>query len=126
MEINYQNLPDCVGRIDFICVIVIHYCLKETIEMINIIPSAAIRKNYNEISELCKRSKEPVYLTKNGIGDLVVMDLETYARRESMLKLRETLLRSEADIQQGRLHSIDETAAAMRLVIAEVSDGKRG
>ena len=41
--------------------------------MMNIKPSAAIRKNYNEISELCKRSGEPVYLTKNGEGDLVVI-----------------------------------------------------
>jgi len=60
--------------------------------MINIKPSATIPKNYNEISELCKRSGEPVYLTKNGEGDLVVMDIETFARRESMLRLRENLI----------------------------------
>ncbi len=45
----------------------------------------------NEISELCKRTGEPVYLTKNGSGDLVVMDVEAFARRESMLKLKEKL-----------------------------------
>ncbi|MCL2409736.1 MAG: type II toxin-antitoxin system Phd/YefM family antitoxin [Oscillospiraceae bacterium] len=90
----------------------------------NIKPSAAIRKNYNEISELCRRTKEPVYLTKNGEGDLAVMDLETVVRRESMLKLRETLLRSEADIQNGRVHTVEETATAMRRVIVEVVDGK--
>ena len=50
--------------------------------MINIKPSAAIRRDYNSISELCKRSGEPVYLTKNGEGDLVVMDIEAFARRE--------------------------------------------
>jgi len=92
--------------------------------MMNIKPSAAIRKNYNEISELCRRTKEPVYLTKNGEGDLAVMDLETVVRRESMLKLRETLLRSEADIQNGRVHTVEETATAMRRVIVEVVDGK--
>ena len=90
----------------------------------NIKPSAAIRKNYNKISELCKETKEPVYLTKNGEGDLVVMDLETFARRESMLKLREILLQSEADIQSGHVHSVQETVAAMRMVIAEVANGK--
>ena len=90
----------------------------------NIKPSAAIRKNYNEISALCKNTKEPVFLTKNGEGDLVVMDLETFARRESMLKLREILLQSEADIQSGRVHSVKETVAAMRMVIAEVANGK--
>ena len=39
----------------------------------NIKPSAAIRQNYNDIAELCKTTGEPVYLTKNGEGDLVVM-----------------------------------------------------
>ncbi|MBQ6862801.1 MAG: type II toxin-antitoxin system Phd/YefM family antitoxin [Clostridia bacterium] len=63
----------------------------------NIRPSAAIRNNYNEIAELCKRTGEPVYLTKNGEGDLVVMDLESFERREKMLKLREELMAVEAD-----------------------------
>jgi PHD/YefM family antitoxin component YafN of YafNO toxin-antitoxin module len=93
--------------------------------VVNIKPSAAIRKNYNEVSELCKRTKKPVYLTKNGEGDLVVMDLETFARRESMLKLREILLRSDADIQNDRVHTVADTAAAMKRVIAEVADGKQ-
>jgi len=91
--------------------------------MMNIKPSAAIRKNYNEISKLCKQTKEPVYLTKNGEGDLVVMDLETFARRESMLNLREALLQSEADIQNDRIHTVADTAAAMKRIIAEVNNG---
>ena len=41
----------------------------------NIRASAAIRNNYGEISELCKKTQEPVYLTKNGEGDLVVLIL---------------------------------------------------
>jgi PHD/YefM family antitoxin component YafN of YafNO toxin-antitoxin module len=92
--------------------------------MMNIKPSAAIRKNYNDISALCKRTKEPVYLTKNGEGDLVVMDLETFAHRESVLKLREELLRAETDILSNRCHTADETAEAMRRVISEVADGR--
>ena len=93
--------------------------------MINIKPSAAIRKNYNAIAELCKQTKAPVFLTKNGEGDLVVMDLETFARRESVLQLREILLQSETDIQNGRIHTVEETAAAMRRAIAEVAHAKR-
>ena len=58
----------------------------------NIRPSAAIRQNYNEIAEMCRKTAEPVFLTKNGEGDLVVMDIETYNRREKMLKLRENCL----------------------------------
>ena len=72
-------------------------------------PSAAIRQNYNEISELCKTSKEPVYLTKNGEGDLVVMDIEAFARREKMLKLREELISvEEARLNGSRGFTLDE------------------
>ena len=56
----------------------------------NIKPSASIRNNYNEISKLCKSTGEPVYLTKSGEGDLVVMDIEAFSRREKMLALRAT------------------------------------
>ena len=95
--------------------------------MINIRPSAAIRKNYNEISQLCKNTGEPVYLTKNGSGDLVVMDVESFAKRESALKLREMLLRSEEERISGKPgHSIDEVAQMMNDAIREVADAKRG
>ena len=65
-------------------------------------PSAAIRQNYNEIADLCRKCAEPIFLTKNGEGDLVVMDIETYARREQMLQLREELLAVEEDKIAGR------------------------
>ena len=58
----------------------------------NIRPSAAIRQNYNEIADMCRKTGEPVFLTKNGEGDLVVMDIETFNRREKMLKLRRNCL----------------------------------
>ena len=84
----------------------------------NIKPSAAIRQNYNEIAELCRSSQEPVYLTKNGEGDLVVMDLETFTRREKMLKLREELLRVEEDRLHGaRDYTIEEVSAMMKEAI---------
>lgn len=60
-------------------------------------PSAAIRQNYNEIAELCRKTQMPVYLTKNGEGDLVIMDIESFCRREKMLQLREDLLAVEED-----------------------------
>ncbi len=93
--------------------------------MINIRPSAAIRKNYNEISNLCKKSGEPVYLTKNGKGDLVVMDIEAFARRESMLRLRESLIDAEEDRINGKLgYSIDEVSSIMKTAVREVLDGQ--
>lgn len=83
-------------------------------------PSAAIRQNYNEIAELCRKTEEPVFLTKNGEGDLVVMDIGTYNRREKMLKLREELLAVEEDRMRGsKGYSVEEVTAMMRNAIRE-------
>lgn len=88
-------------------------------------PSAAIRNNYNEISELCKEKCEPIFLTKNGEGDLVVMDMNTFTRRESMLKLREQLLSVEEDRLTGKIGiTIDQLDDMLKKTITEVSDGK--
>ncbi|MDR1537192.1 MAG: type II toxin-antitoxin system Phd/YefM family antitoxin [Clostridiales bacterium] len=87
-------------------------------------PSAAIRQNYNEIAELCRATKEPVFLTKNGEGDLVVMDMGTYARREKMLKLREELLSVEEDRAAGRVGvTPDELESYLDGIISEVEHG---
>ena len=80
----------------------------------NIRPSAAIRQNYNEIADLCRQTKEPVFLTKNGEGDLVVMDLETYEQREKMLKLREERLLGNTG------YSVDQVSKMMNEIIEEV------
>ena len=88
----------------------------------NIRPSAAIRQNYNDIADMCRKTAEPIFLTKNGEGDLVVMDIETYNRREKMLKLREELLAVEEDRMRGsKGYSVDEVAAMMRSAINEVA-----
>lgn len=89
-------------------------------------PSAAIRQNYNAISELCKKTAEPVFLTKNGEGDLVVMDIETYTRREKMLKLREDLLAIEEDRIHGvRDYSVKEVSDTLDKIIEEAEkDGQ--
>lgn len=87
----------------------------------NIRPSASIRKNYNDISKLCKTSGEPVFLTKNGEGDLVVMDIEVYSRREKMLKLREELIAAEEDRVLGRKgYTIEEASDILDNVISGV------
>ncbi len=84
----------------------------------NIRPSAAIRQNYNEIADICKKTSEPVFLTKNGEGDLVVMDIDTFNRREKMLKLREELL----SVEENRLFgnkgcTIDELSSYLDEII---------
>ncbi|WP_368234084.1 type II toxin-antitoxin system Phd/YefM family antitoxin [Anaerotruncus rubiinfantis] len=91
----------------------------------NIKPSAAIRQNYNEISALCRTTGEPVYLTKNGEGDLVVMNIDAFARREKMLSLREELLAVEEDRLQGRAgYTPDELDTYLEGIICEVEHGK--
>jgi PHD/YefM family antitoxin component YafN of YafNO toxin-antitoxin module len=88
-------------------------------------PSASIRQNYNEISALCKSTGEPVYLTRNGEGDLVVMDIEAFSRREKMLKLREELLAVEEDRMTGREGvTPDELDNYLSGIIDEVENGR--
>ena len=50
--------------------------------------SAALRNDYSSISDLAKKTKEPVYITKNGEGDLVVMDIDAFEKREQILELK--------------------------------------
>lgn len=88
-------------------------------------PSANIRQNYNEIAALCKSTGEPVYLTKNGEGDLVVMDIESFTRREKMLKLREELLAVEEDRLAGHKGCTpEELDSYLDRIIDEVAHGK--
>ena len=87
-------------------------------------PSASIRQNYNEIAAFCRESGEPVYLTKNGEGDLVVMDIHAFDRREKMLKLREELLAVEEDRLSGRTGvSPDELDQILEDLIEGVKHG---
>ena len=87
---------------------------------IQIKPSAAIRNDYNGVAKLCRNSGAPVFLTKNGEGDLVVMDINTYNKREELLQLREELLYArEARLKGHQGYSVEEVASAMRQAIGE-------
>jgi len=85
-------------------------------------PSATIRNNYNDISNICKSTGEPIYLTKNGEGDLVVMDIQAFERREKMLKLREELLLVEENRIRNKGCSIDELEGYLDNIIAETGN----
>ena len=88
-------------------------------------PSATIRQNYNEIADLCRSTKEPVFLTKNGEGDLVVMDMDTFSLREKMLRLREELLAVEEERAAGRKGvTPDELESYLDDIINEVEREK--
>ena len=53
--------------------------------------SSELRKNYNSVAEICRTRKIPVFLTRNGEGDMVLMDIETYSKREEDLSLAQRL-----------------------------------
>jgi prevent-host-death family protein len=64
-------------------------------------PISDLRNNSNEISELCRGTREPVFITRNGVGDMVVMSMETYERRQAQLELYAKLAEAEAEITAG-------------------------
>ena len=93
----------------------------------NIKPSASIRQNYNEVAELCRATGEPVYLTKNGEGDLVVMDIASFSRREKMLALRVNGFCPSRRIAPGasRTFLLTRFARRWRGLSALIRDGER-
>ena len=58
--------------------------------------STALRNDYGSISDLAHDEAEPIYITKNGEGDLVVMSIEAFEQREEALKLRAKMEAAEA------------------------------
>lgn len=72
--------------------------------------STTLRNDYNAIAQLAHEKGEPVFITRNGEGDLVVMSIETFEHREAMLDLREKLLFAEQQRLAGEpTISLDET-----------------
>ena len=66
-----------------------------------ILASADIRNNYNGVVEMCKETGEPIYLTKNGQGELVVMDIASFEKREQELKAQQLVLEAYASRLAG-------------------------
>ena len=63
--------------------------------------SASLRNDYVAISNLAKETKEPIYITKNGEGDIVLMDINAFEKREQALKLRARVLQAEEERING-------------------------
>jgi len=82
--------------------------------------SSELRKNYNSIAEICRTTKTPVFLTRNGAGDTVIMDVETYNKREDDLATAERLLAAErARLQGMKGYDVGEFEQNMREAIAK-------
>ena len=75
----------------------------------NIRPSAELRNKYNEISNLCKETREPVYITVNGHGDTVILSLEQFNQIQAELELLKMLSESEDDVRNNRVKPVADT-----------------
>jgi prevent-host-death family protein len=77
-------------------------------------PSADLRNNYNEISAWCHEYPEPVFITKNGTGDLAVMSIETYELLAGKRELYALINEGLDQAKQGNVKPMKESIKMLR------------
>jgi prevent-host-death family protein len=77
-------------------------------------PSVDLGNNYNEISALCHEYSEPVFITKNGTGDLAIMSIETYEFMSGKLELYASIEEGLAQVKEGRVKPMREAMKSIR------------
>ncbi|MCO5385211.1 MAG: type II toxin-antitoxin system Phd/YefM family antitoxin [Desulfosporosinus sp.] len=82
--------------------------------MPSIRPSSDLRNKYNEISEFCHKYNEPVYITKNGQGDLAVMSIETYEKLVGRFELYNLLDDGLDAVKQGKIRPFRQALGDIR------------
>lgn len=83
--------------------------------------SAALRNDYASISALAKETKEPIYITKNGEGDMVLMSIDAFEKREQILQLRAKVLQAEQERMDGKpTISVSEARKRLRERAGEI------
>lgn len=76
--------------------------------------SAELRNNYNEISTFCHTYPEPVFITKNGKGDLAVMSIEAYEEMTSRFELYGLIKEGLDNIAEGNIRPFSEAMSSIR------------
>ena len=77
--------------------------------------STTLRNDYTTISDLAREKQEPIYITKNGEGDLVVMNIDAFEKREELIRLQAKLAAAEQSRLSGEpTVSLDEARARLR------------
>ncbi len=71
-------------------------------------------KNTSEISEMCKNATEPIFITKNGYGDMVIMSMEMYEKKMFLLDAYTKLADAEEQVKQGKLLDAEKELEALR------------
>lgn len=69
--------------------------------MPSIRPISDLRNSANEISDFCRQTREPVYITRNGTGDMVVLNIEEFERQQALIDLYGKLAVAEQEIAAG-------------------------
>ena len=69
--------------------------------MPSIRPISDLRNNANDISDFCRQTREPVYITRNGTGDMVVMNIDAYERQMALIDLYGKLAVAEEEVSSG-------------------------
>lgn len=83
--------------------------------------SATLRNDYASISALAKETKEPIYITKNGEGDMVLMSIDAFEKREQILQLRAKVLQAEQERIDGKTTiSVPEARKRLRERASEI------
>jgi PHD/YefM family antitoxin component YafN of YafNO toxin-antitoxin module len=94
------------------CTLLCYYNVIE-VSMPQIKPITDLR-NTNEISELCHDSDEPIFITKNGYGDMVVMSMETYERDVSLVSIYRKLASAQQQVDNGETESAEKVFDGLR------------
>lgn len=71
-------------------------------------------KNTSEISDMCHKAEEPIYITKNGYGDMVIMSVENYEQTMRQLSMYRDIEISEQQIRKGRTKDARSSLSSMR------------
>ena len=89
-------------------------------------PSTAIRNNYRKVADFCIETGQPVFLTNNGEGELVVMSIQAWQEERQRVQIEEALLRIEAEKRAGIAKYVpaDEVISRMRTIIEDAKENK--
>nr|WP_330386083.1 MULTISPECIES: type II toxin-antitoxin system Phd/YefM family antitoxin [Pseudobutyrivibrio] len=86
---------------------------KGMISMPQILPIKDL-KNTSNISEMCHKADEPIYITKNGYGDMVLMSIELFEKTQKKWNMYSDIEQSEQQIKEGRIKDARKSLSAVK------------
>ena len=81
--------------------------------MPQIIPIRDLKRT-SELSQMCKNATEPIFITKNGYGAMVIMSMDMYEKKMYMLDVYTKLNAAEEEVQQGKILDAGEGLKSIR------------